>query len=428
MSILPTRTRYRVVALTTGLGMITYLDRACIATLAPGISRDLGLTTVQMGYVFTVFQLAYALFEIPTARWADRRGTRSVLSRIVLWWSCLTAATGAAFSYPVLLAIRFLFGVGEAGAWPCVARTFSRWIPIHERGTVQGVFFAGAHLVGGLTPALVLWMLNFMSWRQIFVSFGAIGFVWVAIWHTWFRNDPSEHPAVNSAELQTIVSDRPPDSGHAAGWEYWGGLMRNKTMIGLCVMYIPNCMIFYFCITWLPTYLKQRHGFDATSLGIFAGLPLIVSMPGDLLGGLVTDRLTARYGLRIGRCGLGTIAYVVAGLALLGAAMSSSPVLAATLIAVATGMTMFTLGAAWGTVIEVGRNHVGVVGATMNSVGNLAAMLNPLIVAYSVQWFGSWDLPLYLMSALFFIGAYCWTIVDPREPVFRVDTMLSAEV
>src|SRR4029079_466395 len=133
----PTRARFRVVALATALAMITYLDRACIATLAPGIMRDLSLTTVQMGYVFTVFQFAYALFEIPTARWADRRGTRSVLSRIVLWWSLLTAATGAASSYLSMLAIRFLFGVGEAGAWPCVARTFSRWIPQRERGTVQ---------------------------------------------------------------------------------------------------------------------------------------------------------------------------------------------------------------------------------------------------------------------------------------------------
>jgi MFS transporter, ACS family, glucarate transporter len=413
-----THARYRVVALATGLGMITYLDRACIATLAPGIIRDLGLTTVQMGYVFTVFQLAYALFEIPTAWWADRRGTRAVLSRIVLWWSCLTAATGAAFSYPVMLVVRFLFGVGEAGAWPCVARTFSRWIPRRERGTVQGVFFAGAHLVGGLTPALVLWLLNFLSWRQIFVCFGAIGFVWTAVWHTWFRNDPSQHPAVNAAELRTIVSERPADCGHSAGLDYWRRLITNRNMIALCVMYIPNCMIFYFCITWLPTYLRQRHGFDATSLGIFAGLPLIVSMPGDLLGGLVTDRLVSRYGLRLGRCGLGSVAYLIAGFALLGAAVSSTPVLAATLIALATGLTMFTLGAAWGTVIEVGRNHVGVVGATMNSVGNLAAMLNPLIVAYSVQWFGSWNLPLHLMGALFLVGAFCWTLVDPRQPVF----------
>ena len=414
----PTHARYRVVALATALAMITYLDRACIATLAPGIVRELGLTTVQMGYVFTVFQLAYALFEIPTAWWADRRGTRSVLSRIVLWWSCLTAATGAALNYPMMLAIRFLFGMGEAGAWPCVARTFARWIPMRERGRVQGVFFAGAHLVGGLTPILVLWLLNFLHWRAIFICFGMVGFIWVLVWHFWFRNDPSEHAAVNAAELETIVAGRPPDSGHSAGWEYWGRLARNGNMIAMCVMYIPNCMIFYFCITWLPTYLKQRHGFDATSLGIFAGLPLIVSMPGDLLGGLVTDRLVGRYGLRVGRCGLGAVAYVIAGVALLAAAASSTPILAAGLIALATGMTMFTLGAAWGTVMDIGRNHVGVVGATMNSVGNLAAMLNPLIVAYSVQWFGSWNLPFYLMGILFLVGAFCWTIVHPERPVF----------
>ena len=414
-----TRVRYRVVALATGLAMITHLDRACLATLAPGIIRDLGLTTVQMGYVFTVFQLAYAVFEIPTAWWADRRGTRSVLARIVSWWSLMTIATGAAFTYPILLLIRFLFGVGEAGAWPCAARTFSRWIPADERGTVQGVFFAGAHLVGGLTPVMVLWMLTFLTWRQIFFCFGTIGLVWVAIWYTWFRDDPSMHPGVNADELRTIVQQRLPDSGHAGGGaRYWRSLIGSRNMIALSIMYIPNCMIFYFCITWLPTYLKQRHGFDAGSLGLFAGLPLLVSMPGDLLGGVATDRLVARVGLRLGRTGLGAAAYVIAGIALLVAARSSTPVLAASLIAAATGLTMFTLGAAWGTVIEVGREHVSVVGATMNSTGNLAAMLNPLIVAYSVQWFGNWDVPLYLMGGLFLVGAFCWTLVDPAKPVF----------
>ena len=141
-------------------------------------------------------------------------------------------------------------------------------------------------------------------------------------------------------------------------------------------------------------------------------------MPGDLLGGVVTDRLASRYGQRVGRCGLGAVAYLIAGASLLAAARASSPVAAAVLIATATGMTMFTLGAAWATVIEVGRNQVGVVGATMNSLGNLAAMLNPLIVAYSVQWFGSWNVPLYVMGILFLIGAACWLIVDPERPVF----------
>ena len=337
MTTSPTHARYRVVALATASAMITYLDRACIATLAPGIMRDLGLTTVQMGYVFTVFQLAYALFEIPTAWWADRKGTRPCCRA-----SCCGGRASRRRPAP-RSAIRSCSPSGScsASARPARGRASPARSPAgfraRERGRVQGIFFAGAHLVGGLTPALVLWLLQFLSWREIFVCFGAVGFVWVAVWHAWFRNDPSEHPAVNAAELQTICRTVRPTAATRRGSNTGARSSRNRNMVALCVMYIPNCMIFYFCITWLPTYLRQRHGFDATSLGIFAGLPLIVSMPGDLLGGLVTDRLASRYGLRVGRCGLGAVAYVIAGVALLAAAASSTPVLAAGLIAVATG-------------------------------------------------------------------------------------------
>jgi len=425
----PTRARYRVVALATTLAMVTYLDRVAIGTLAPGIRRDLGLTAVQMGWIFTAFQLAYGLFEVPTGRWADRVGTRSVVARIVLWWSALTAATAAAMSYPVMLVVRFLFGAGEAGAWPCVARTFSRWIPRRERGRAQGIFFAGAHLVAGLTPALIVgggllgnwWpgLLSVMSWRGVFVSFGLVGLVWVAVWLYWFRNDPSDHPAVNAAELASIVAGRPREVDHGSGWTYWRTLIRSRNMIALSVMYIPNCMIFYFCITWLPTYLLERHGFNISGMALFAGLPLLVSIPGDLVGGWLTDRLSSRYGLRIGRCALGATAYIIVGITLIAAGRAQSPVLAAVLIAAGTGLAMFTLGAAWGAAIEIGGNHVGVVGGTMNSIGNLVAMLNPLIVAYSVEWFASWDLPLYFMGALFLIGAGCWGVIDPRQTVFE---------
>jgi ACS family glucarate transporter-like MFS transporter len=422
-----TTARYRVVALATTLAMVTYLDRTAIGTLAPGIRRDLGLSAVEMGWVFTAFQLAYGLFEIPTGRWADRVGSRSVLARIVIWWSVMTMATAAAVNYVSMLLVRFLFGAGEAGAWPGVARTFSRWIPQHERGRVQGIFFCGAHLVAGLTPAFIVgggllgpWpgLLSVMSWRSVFVTFGFVGLVWVATWLYWFRNDPSEHSSVSPSELALIVANRRPVTEHPGGWTYWRTLIRSRNMIALSIMYIPNCMIFYFCITWLPSYLLERHGFNISGMALFAGLPLLVSMPGDLLGGWLTDRLCSRYGLRVGRCGLGGIAYVIVGCCLIAAASVSTPVLAAVLIAAATGLTMFTLGAAWGTVMEIGGNHVGVVGGTMNSIGNLIAMLNPLIVAYSVAWFGSWDVPLYVMGALFLVGAGCWALVDPTEPVF----------
>jgi len=413
------RTRYKVVGLTILLGVVTYLDRVAISRMAPEIMADLNLSKVQMGYVFSSFALAYALFEIPSAWWADRKGTRTMLTRIVVWWSAFTIATGAAFNYASLLLVRFLFGAGEAGAWPGVARSFARWIPRRERGTIQGIFFAGAHLSGGLTPLLVTALLVFMPWRMVFVVFGLLGFIWAVVWYRWFRDDPAEHSEVSSGELQLITSERQPTAPHELGWVYWKRLFRNRNTLALCLMYFPNSFVFYFCITWLPTYLQERHGFNASALGFFAGLPLLVSVFGDLLGGVVTDRLTARYGLRAGRCLVGSAGYLVAAIALLFATIAPTPVMAAVLIALAVGATMFTLAAAWGTCIDVGGDNAGVVSAAMNTAGQVGSLLCPLIVAYSVQKFANWNISLYLMSFLFLVGVGCWALIDPRRPIFQ---------
>jgi MFS family permease len=199
-----TRIRFRVAALGTTLAMVTYLDRVSMGTIAPIVTQEWQLTPSQTGWIFSSFALAYAVFEIPTAKWAETLGTKAVLTRIVLWWSAFTAATAVAFNLPSMLVVRFLFGAGEAGAWPMAARAFSSWIPRFERATVQGIFFAGAHLVGGLTPALIGVMLLYMGWRTVFVVFGLVGLFWVSAWHKWFVNDPTEHPEVNAAELAHI--------------------------------------------------------------------------------------------------------------------------------------------------------------------------------------------------------------------------------
>ncbi|MEI7729812.1 MAG: MFS transporter [Verrucomicrobiota bacterium] len=414
----PTRTRYKVVGLAVLLAMVTYLDRACLGVLTPYIRRDLSFSEEQMSMVFSAFALAYALFEIPTAWWADRHGTRQVLTRIVAWWSTFTMATALAFNHVSMLAIRFLFGAGEAGAWPGVARSFSRWIPRHERGTIMGIFFAGAHLSGGLTPLLVVCMLNFMGWRMVFVCFGLIGFAWAVAWHHWFRNDPAEHPSVNAAELQLIEAGREPASGHHAGWDYWRCLLGQRNILALCFMYFPNSFVFYFCITWLPTYLNEKHGFDATLLAVFAGLPLILSVLGDLFGGFTTDAVTRKLGLRIGRAGVGAAAYVVAGVAMLGAAMTGHPVTAAVLISVALGASMFTLGAAWSTCQDIGGTHAGVVSAAMNTSGQIGGLLCPLVVTFLHKTYQDWNAPLFLMGGLFLMGAVGWCFVNPHKRIF----------
>jgi sugar phosphate permease len=239
-----------------------------------------------------------------------------------------TAATGAAVNLSSMVIVRFLFGAGEAGAWPMAARAFSAWIPRFERATVQGIFFAGAHLVGGLTPLLIAFMLLHMSWRMVFVTFGLLGLIFIAAWLKWFKNDPSEHPEVSPAELAHILHGRPPDSKHTIGREYWGRLLFSRNVVLLCLAYLSNSTIFYFCISWLPTYLKNRHGFDATALGFLSGLPLLVSVPSDLFGGTLSDRLSAKYGMRVGRCFLGSVAYALCAAFLFVAASATSPMVA----------------------------------------------------------------------------------------------------
>lgn len=399
--------------------MVTYLDRACIATLAPDIMRDLHLSKAQMSWVYSAFTLAYAAFEIPTAWWADRSGTRRVLTRIVLWWSAFTMATATALSYSGLLILRFLFGIGEAGAWPCVARTFSRWIPLRERGRVQGIFFGGAHLAGGLTPMLALTIAGFTGWRWVFVIFGLVGVAWAVAWHSWFRNEPSEHRAVNASEVALILADRPKPTDTHEGWSYWRRLLTHRNTLALCLSYVPNSCAFYFCITWLPTYLKEKHGFSAISLGFFAGLPLIVSVAGDLLGGVATDLGVRRFGLRWGRVAVSGLGNLVAGIAMIGAAFVHEPHLAIGLISLAVAATMFTLGATWGTCLDIGGRHVGVVSAAMNTAGQIGSFFCPPFVTALLAYYGDWNAPVLAIGAFFLFGAACWLFVDPRDRVFE---------
>ena len=255
-----TRVRYKVLVMSVLLAAVTYLDRVCISVTAPAMRRDLGLSQVEMSFVFSAFTLAYAIFEIPTGWWGDRIGTRRVLTRIVAWWSVFTVLTGTVFNYPSLLITRFLFGAGEAGAWPNVAITFSRWFPLRERGTVQGIFFMGAHLAWGLTPLLVTALMSYLPWRGLFVLFGSTGFIWVITWYRWFRDTPAEHPAVSAEERAYIEGGRGTAAGHKLGRTQWKRLLANRTVIFLCLMYFTQVYGFYLYITWLPTYLQETRG------------------------------------------------------------------------------------------------------------------------------------------------------------------------
>ena len=412
------RVRYKVVAFTVGLAGVTYLDRVCISILAPSIMRDLNLTQIQMSYVFSIFTLSYAIFEIPTAAWADRIGSRRVLTRIVVWWSAFTMLTGAATNYATMLATRFLFGVGEAGAWPNAARVFSRWVPADERGRVQGVFFAGAHLAGGLTPGIVAWIALFLHWRIVFVLFGFIGLAWALSWHWWFRDEPRDHASVSPEERDLIESTRELPAPHGHGG--WAEVFRTRSLIPLCLQYVANTYGFYFFITWLPTYLMKSRGLESAELALFAGLPLLLSVFADIGGGMTTDALSRRFGKRIGRCGVGSVSYVVAAAAMLAGTLTGDGRIAGTLIAVAGAASMFTLAPSWATAIDLGGRHSAVLSATMNTAGQVGGILSPVVLAYIVDAYGDWNLPLQILAGLCLMSAICWLFIHPsRDKVSR---------
>lgn len=406
--------RTRVLGMTVALAFLTYMDRVCISVTAPSIQRDLHLGPVQMGFVFSAFTAAYALFEIPTGWWADRKGSRHVLTRIVLWWSVFTGITGAAWNFSSLLVLRGLFGAGEAGAWPTVARALSRWFPSKERGTAQGIFFMGAHLGGGLTPLLVAAIAARIGWRATFPALSALGFLWAALWYKWYRDEPRQHPSVTAAELEWIESNDLPSASLHSTKSLFAAAWRTPGIWFLCLMYFTQTYGFNFYVTWMFTYLAHEKGLHGTELGFFAGLPLLLSVPADLFGGLLTDLLSRRFGLRLGRCLVGGASLAAASASLLlGIGMHGYA--AATLIALGAAFSNFLLGASWSTCSDIAGNHAALVSAAMNTSGQIGGVLSPIVFALLMRNFGSWSGPLYIMAALYALGAVCWYFIHPER-------------
>jgi MFS transporter, ACS family, glucarate transporter len=419
----PTRARRKVLGLIFTLVVITYLDRLCISAAAPTIIREFQLSPSQMGYVFSAFALAYALFEVPSGWLADYIGARKALARIVLCWSAFTILTGATAGFASLLVVRFLFGAAEAGAFPSIAHCVSRWFSSSERGRALSVAFLGIAAGSAVTTPLVFNLIAWHGWRLTFVEFGVIGAVWCVIWYRWFRDRPEEHAAVNAAELELIRSDQAEASqlGHT-GHTPWATLLRSSNLVFICGMYFASGYALYFYITWLPTYLLKARGFSIAYAGFFSALPWVLSAGSYWLGGWLTDWLARRTGsLKLSRCGIGGFGYLVSGLVLVAVARIEDRVLAASLIAVAAFFQMLTISAAWSVCLDVGRRNAGTVTGFMNMFGNIGGTIAPLVVGYAVERWGSWEIPFYVTASLFGFGVIMWSLIDPDRSVIGAE-------
>ncbi|WP_240911467.1 MFS transporter [Paludisphaera soli] len=444
----------RVLAFVCTLSMITYLDRACFSMALRPIAGELGLADAsQLKWAITAFAIAYAAFEIPAGAMGDRYGAKLMLTRIVIWWSACTALTGliglrvggaVMGGVGALIVLRFLFGAGEAGAYPNITRALHDRLPARSWETAQGLVFMSGRLAGGLTPFLWAVLVGgtatsapWITWRGAFLLFGAIGVAWAVAFRLGFPDRPAE------AARRDKHEDEARPSPHAA--VPWKALATNRTLWALCVMYLSVNYAWAFNLSYLPTYVEERFGIGADDRigAIYKGAPLWVGAAGCLLGGpavnglarLLGDRRRARRALGVSALSLGAACW--------WGALGATNVHAYCILTSLAAFTIdLTLGACWASCQDLGRGHAATTAACMNTVGTLgnalAGWLTGTLVEGSIAAkaaaldvapaalaeadkriaaIAGYESAFATYVAAFVLAAACWLLIDPSRPL-----------
>jgi MFS transporter, ACS family, glucarate transporter len=412
----PTRVRYIVLGLTVCAYMITYIDRVVISSAVPSIQKEFGFSIVTMGWILSSFQWAYALFQIPGGWLGDRIGPRRALTLIVSWWSMFTCATIFAWSAGSMALIRFLFGMGEAGAFPIATRSLSRWMLPTERGFAQGATHAGSRLGGAITPALVVLIIARWGWRAAFLCCGALGLIWAAVWYWYYRDTPDEHPSVNAGERELIRSSLQLARGtqHAQNVP-WKRIVLSPQMWILCAMYFCYAYNLAVYLVWFPKYLNDHRGFNLKQMGFYASLPLLAGTVGDVFGGWFSDLLARWSGnLKSARRIVGAGGFLLSALCIVPACLTTNSLVSVWLSCVAMFGMESTVGVSWAITLDIGADSAGAVSSVMNTSGNIGGAISSALSAYLVSFFG-WNAPFLVMAGLSVLAAMLYLRINASQ-------------
>jgi MFS family permease len=416
------RFRHRILAGLFLLSIITYLDRVCIAVAAGPMQRELHLGPTAWGWVLGVFTISYALFEIPTGSMGDRLGGRRILTRIVLWWSAFTALTGMITRFWTLLLVRFLFGAGEAGAFPNISAVVSRWFPERERGRAVGATWMASRVGGALAPLIVVPLNAHFGWRVSFFLLGALGLFWTAGWYGLYRDHPKLMSGVSEKELAEIGETPEIARDHRLPWSIAG---RSLNFWLILLMYHTYCWGSYFYISWMPDYLVQGRGFTPGQMAYWAMLPFLIASFCDLGGGWVSDYLCGKIGLKWGRRLIGGGGLLAGGVFLMLMAATANPVVAGIFLAVSYGCQDSMLPVSWAVCMDVGGKHAGGISASMNMAGQVGSFMSSVAFGYAVSYlrhhhfsvYQQFNLPMYPLAAMLMVSGLLFLRIDPTVSV-----------
>jgi sugar phosphate permease len=411
--------RWYIMFLICLMYLITYLDRVNISTAAPVISKEFGFDKVTMGLIFSAFVWSYAAFQVPGGWLGDRFGPRKVLAVIVSYWSVMTALTAACFNSISFIVVRFLFGVGEAGAFPSATRGMQQWYPRQERGLAQGLSHSASRVGAAIAPPVVVGIMTALSWQWVFYICGLVGLAWSVLWYLTYRNQPSEHPLVNRAEIQYIREGRTaPDERRPQ--VPWRVLLRSPNMWAIMWAYFTYVYCLWIFLSWLPSYLYDYRHFTLIKVGFFASLPLWGGVIGDTVGGLAVDWLLKKTGNnKLAHRAVAITGMLGCAVFIVPAAVTADPYTAVYCLTAALFFLECTIGPSWAVPMHVGGKYSGTVSGMMNMAGNIGGALSPTVFGILVQ-FGSWVAPFIVAAGLLVLGSAVWAFwLDPDVSVLE---------
>lgn len=408
--------RYFMVMGTFLLALLLYIDRICISVAKDPISEALDLSDKQMGWVLAAFSLGYAFFQTPSGILADRLGPRKVLATIVVLWSTFTALTGVAWNFISLIIVRFLFGAGEAGAFPGMSRSIYSWIPLKERGIVTGINFSGSRLGAAFAVPAVAWLITDYGWRATFVALGVVGIVWAVLWYLLFRDTPEELKSISNEEKEYIISTRQEaESSKTKEKIDFGTLLKSKNMWFAMGQYFASNFTFFFALTWLFPHIKSEYNLETIEAGFYTAIPLVFGAFGNWFSGWLIDRIFKKGDWNRSRIIPASIGFILAAVGLLGSIYMDSAISAIIFLSIAIFGADMTLPPSWAFCVDIGKQHSGAVSGTMNMAGNIGGFITALIFPYLLAWTGSTTLFFIIGAVLNIIAVIFWYNMKPQK-------------
>lgn len=410
--------RYAFFAGSFFITLLLYIDRVCISSAKDSITSDLSLSDIQMGWVLSAFALGYALFQVPGGALGDKYGVRKVMTSIMMLWSIFTAITGAAWNYMSMLLARFIFGAGEAGAFPNISRAAFSWVPLKERGIFQGINFSGSRLGAAFALPLVAYLIDLWGWRAIFYFFGAVGILCAVLFYLLFRNKPEEHSSLSEAEKQFIIENRQKENIKTQTELRIGQILGNKNVILAMIQYIGSNFIFFFMLTWLFPYIKEKYELGLVATGFYAMLPLLAGALGNWVSGYTVDAIYKTGKWKLSRRAPAIIGFILVVIGIISSLYMDTALGAVLCLSVAIFGADMTLSPSWSFCMDIGKEHSGKVSGMMNMAGNLGAFATALAFPYLIEWTGSTNPFFFVAAFLGLVAIVAWLFMDSTKPIY----------